>query len=136
MADPVILLVRPGQFMLPDYTRLIVVNTRTGDKSGLYDMSHLLLIDIISVAILLDQKSLRNEALKIDPALKINGFGMNVDIIREIDLRTGDVKKTAWVTASHLPGLSSVHHIVRQSSNSYSQLNRRAQSPERLDYRH
>ena len=133
---PVVLLVRPGPLVLADPVVVVLVHRAAPDDPGLLAPAHPQPVDVQRRLALLGERYLPDESLQVLPAPGVDGVGVHVDALGQVDLRTDDVQERARTALGHRPRLRGVDHVVGNARHLGSALGGRPPRPERMQSSH
>ena len=112
VAGAVVFLVLAGLFVLAHDILRIVINVAADHQTGLGMRAHDLAIDVQVLAGLPDQRATLLKLGKGLGTLGVDAIIMNVDAVREVDLRAGDMQEAVRVAGGEGAGFGGIHDIV------------------------
>ena len=136
MTDTVLLLIRPGQFMLFDDIIFIIVNRCAADEAGLRPAIHDLPVNIIDRRALPDIYAFSEHPLQV-----LGGFLIDSPVVDpygrvEIDLSSVHMQKRPRMTLYHFAGFRTAHDVIRKRGNFTHIFFRRSYGSERSENSH
>jgi len=121
VARAVLLLVRPGEFVLADHVVEVVVGRGATNDAHLPVRAHFLGVDIIGVLPLLDHVALVDQLVEVLRGHGIDLVVVEVDRRVKVDFRLDHVEEGEGIAAGHLPRLLGVDHIVGRRGDLFGQ---------------
>ena len=112
LANAIVFLVGAGKLMLAHAVGVVVRDGRRADKTGLHVVTHLQAIDVVARGCVADQNALLDQAREVFRALGVDRRRVGIGVLREIDLRLGDVQEAVGLAFGARPRLFGVQHIV------------------------
>jgi hypothetical protein len=113
----IVLFVRPGLLVFFDDVVLVVPGVANGHESGLTVITHDLAVCIHGGTTLAQKDSVLLQFQESRTRFFVNGRGIWVDILVQVDLSPIDVKKVERVVFGEFVGLFTVHHIIGNSGD-------------------
>ena len=111
-ARAIVLLVRPGLFVLFDDVLLVVLGVADGDESGLAVAGDGLPVEIHRGLRLTREDAVLLHALKALLGLRIDRVGIRIDFRVEVDLRPIDMQQAVGLAFGEFGRLITIHDVV------------------------
>jgi hypothetical protein len=111
---PVVLFVLPGSLVLLDDVPLVVVDVDAPDHSDLGSPVSDELVQIKRGRLVLDQRPVRHEGPEVVPSLVVDALVVGIDVRRQIDVRSADVKEAERIARGELGCFGPIDDVVRR----------------------
>ena len=136
MARAVVLLVRPRPLVLADPVVVVLVHRAAPHDAGLVAPVHAQPVDVERGLVLLGERHLADEPLQVLPAPGVDGVGVDVDALGQVDLGPDDVQEGVRTALGHRPRLRGVDHVVGNARHLAGALGGGPPRPERMQSSH